>query len=147
MITLRRITMDNFHDVLNLELTDDDKKMVAPNMYSLAEAYADQVSIARAVYEGDTLVGFVMYDYNAPEKKGYLSRLMIASAHQGRGYGREALRLAVEDLKRSPGIERIQISYHPDNEKARRSYRSVGFIENGEMVQNEVVAMLELIKK
>ncbi len=144
MVSLRKINMDNFHEVISLKLDDQDKQMVAHNMYSLAEAYADQVSICRGIYNDDTLVGFVMYDFNESEKKGYISRLMIDQKYQRQGFGRDGLRQALDHLKSFPGIEKIQISYHPENKKARLLYLDLGFIENGEFVDEEVVAMLEL---
>lgn len=144
MIQLKPIDMANFEAVIHLELNASDRKMVAPNIYSLAEAYADRVSKALAIYDDDQLVGFVMYDYNKEERKGYISRLMVADRFQGKGYGRQGLLLALEELQISPGIERIQISYHPDNIKARQLYLSLGFKETGDEVHGEKVAMMEL---
>ncbi len=144
MITLKKITMDNFHDVLNIQLSDEDRKMVASNMYSMAEAYADQVSVARAIYDDQQLVGFIMYDYNQGDQTGYVSRLMIATSHQGKGIGTKALNQVIETLKSMPDIKKIQISYHPDNVKAKRSYAKLGFIENGAFDGDEVVAIIDL---
>lgn len=59
MITLKEITMDNFREVIELSLGAEDRGMVANNMFSLAEAYADKVGKARAIYEEGTLVGFM----------------------------------------------------------------------------------------
>lgn len=144
MITLRKINMDNFKLVLNLELDEMDQKMVAPNMYSLAEAYADQVSICRGIYHDDALVGFIMYDYNEKEQCGYISRLMVDRKHQRKGYAKAALSLALEHLKTYEGINKIQISYEPNNIKAKSLYEALGFIENGKVVDDETVAIIEL---
>ncbi|MBN2540609.1 MAG: GNAT family N-acetyltransferase [Bacilli bacterium] len=148
MVTLRKINMDNFEEVIHLKLSGSDKEMVASNLYSLAEAYADSVSIARAIYKDEFLVGFIMYDYNAIEQKGYISRLMIDMHHQGNGYAEAAMRIALTDLKTNPDIQRIQISYAPNNVKARALYYKLGFVENGETVADgELVAMIELNKQ
>lgn len=144
MISLKTINMDNFHAVINIKMSDDDRKMVASNTYSMAEAYADQVSVARAIYSNDQLVGFIMYDYNAADKTGYVSRLMIATDYQGKGIGTEALRQVIETLRNIEGIKKIQISYHPRNIKAKKSYAKLGFVENGSFVGEEAVAIIDL---
>lgn len=41
MITLRKITEDNFIECINLEVKEDQRKFAAHNMFSLAEAYVD----------------------------------------------------------------------------------------------------------
>ena len=144
MITLRDITMDNFYEVIKLELDDIDRQMVASNMFSLAEAYADKVSQPKAIYHNGTLVGFIMYDYNQPEQRGYVSRLMVAQQYQGKGYAKTAMQIVIGTLKQEPDIKQIQISYHPQNVKARSLYLQLGFIENGKFVDEEVVAVIDL---
>lgn len=144
MITLREITMDNFHDVINIKITDEDKHMVASNTYSLAEAFADKVSVPRAIYKDQTLIGFIMYDYNQKNQTGYISRLMISTNEQGKGYGTAALNIVVNELKSIPNIKKIEISYFPSNDKARKSYAKVGFIETDEIDDGELVAKIDL---
>ncbi len=144
MITLKEITMENFNQVIRLKLNDFDKTMVASNLYSIAEAYADKASMPRAIYHDDEVVGFIMYDYRESEKKGYISRLMIADEHQRKGYGREGLKLVLEDLKKHIGIKSIRISYHAENAKGRTLYLDLGFVENGEIDCGETVAVIEL---
>lgn len=144
MIILKDITMDNFIDVIKLPQTDEDKKMVASNLFSIAEAYADKVSQPKAIYVDHVLVGFIMYDYNVSERKAYISRLMITSIEQGKGYGTEALRIIIEEVKRIKDCTVIQISYHPNNEKARKSYKKVGFIESNDYIDGEIIAYMKL---
>ena len=144
MITLKEINMDNFEAIINLPLSEEDKKMVAPNIYSLAEAYADQVSIAKGIYNNDDLVGFVMFDYNEKEKKGYISRIMITTNQQGNRYGTSALKLVIDELLKNKDLKTIQISYHPNNQRARNSYRKVGFVETNEYVHNEIIALIKV---
>ncbi len=146
MINLKKITMHNFIDIINLPLSDQDKKLVAPNIFSLAEAYADGVSVAKGIYDDDLLVGFIMYDYNQQEQKGYISRLMITSPKQGLGYGTKALKLVVDELMQIKELKTIQISYHENNQKARKSYKKVGFIETNEYVDGEIIARINIDK-
>jgi len=64
MKSLREITMENFHNCLDLKVNEDQKNFVASNMYSLAEAKADGVSVPLAIYDDETMVGFVMYNFD-----------------------------------------------------------------------------------
>jgi len=61
MITLNSISRDNFHDVINLSVFDEQKAYVASNVYSLAQAKAQPECVPLAVYNDSDLVGFVMY--------------------------------------------------------------------------------------
>ena len=92
---------------------------------------------------------YEMYDETPPEslKNNYsIWRLMIDKKYQNRGYGREALRLALEFIRTWPcgKAEYCEISYEPENTVARDLYHSFGFVENGEMDGNEIIAMLKL---
>ena len=71
---------------------------------------------------------------------------MIDKRFQGRGYGREALRQAIEFIKARPcgRAECIWISYEPENETAKKLYASFRFEETGEMCGDEIVAVLKL---
>ena len=71
---------------------------------------------------------------------------MIDKAYQGRGYGREAVRLALEFIRTFPcgKADRCWLSYEPENDAARRLYASFGFRETGETDGEEVIAVLEL---
>ena len=73
-------------------------------------------------------------------------RLMIDEKYQGHGYGKEAIRLALEFIRSFPcgKAEYCYLSYEPENVGAKRLYSKFGFIENGEMDGEEIVAVLKL---
>lgn len=58
----------------------------------------------------------------------YVYDITIHPEHQGRGYGRAAMRLA-EDEARARGIGRIELNVFGGNEVARGLYRSMGYVE------------------
>lgn len=142
-ISLREITMENFHDCIHLELEDAQRNYVASNMYSLAEAKADGVSVPLAIYDGDTMVGFIMYDYNEGEQVGYISRLMVDRRHQRKGYGRYAMNQVIDRLRAYKDRKYIQTSYAPENAAAGKLYESLGFVKTGEISDGEVVCILK----
>jgi diamine N-acetyltransferase len=145
-VTLREITMDNFIECIRLSLGETQKNYVASNMFSLAEAQADKVSNPFAIYVGEQMVGFIMYDYNVGERRGYLSRLMVDARFQEKGYARAALAEVMDRLERMPGIRDIQTSFHPDNHVAESLYAGFGLTRTGELVDGEVVVRLKLVE-
>ena len=66
--------------------------------------------------------------------------------HQKRGFGREAIRLALAFIRTWPcgQAEYCALSCEPENEVAKKLYASFGFVENGEMDDDEIVAVLKL---
>ena len=63
MVTLREISVDNFEECLSLSVAEDQKKHIASNAYSLAEAYAlsregRDVPLPYAIYAHGQMEGF-----------------------------------------------------------------------------------------
>ncbi len=142
---LKPIDQRNFAACVSLSVAPDQVDFVASNLHSLAEAYAFPAFEPRAVYVDGTMVGFLMYGFGDQSQKWWIIRLMIDHTQQGQGYGRAAMRAAIELLRQQPNCDEIMISYDPRNEAARRLYASVGFQETGDMIHGEVIARLDLV--
>ena len=71
---------------------------------------------------------------------------MIDERYQGRGYGREAVRLALNFVRTWPcgSADYCWLSYEPENDVARELCRSFGFAETGEYNGEELIAVLKL---
>ncbi len=83
--------------------------------------------------------------YDDPEKQEYfLWRFMVAAEHQRKGYGRRALDLLVEHVRARPGAKELLSSYVPGDDGPGEFYRRYGFVETGEVDEDEVVIRLEL---
>lgn len=143
-VTLREITMESFRPCIRLEVDESQKGYVASNVYSLAEAKADGVSQPRGIYAGEELVGFIMYDFEPREDRGYITRLMVDRAYQGNGYGRAAMQQVIDLFKGNPDCAEIYTSIHPENERAKALYVSLGFALTGEMDDGEAVLRMSL---
>jgi len=146
-IELCEITMKNFRECIDLSVAEDQRGFVASNMYSLAEAKADGVSNPLAIYSGDTMVGFIMYCFDAASSIGYIDRLMVAADHQRRGYGRAAMAEVTSRLRNTPGCLVIRTSFDPTNVVADALYHSLGFRKTGEIDHGEIVVVLEVDAK
>ena len=143
MIQLKPVDRDNFRAVLKLSVSEDQKRFVASNAFSLAQAYAQPECTPLAVYSGDALVGFVMYAMDEEDKEYCIYRVMIAADHQGKGYGRAAMLKLIEHIREDRSHHVIYISFVPENAPARALYESLGFRPDGRIIEGEVVMMLE----
>lgn len=159
MIHFEEITNANIWKVCALEPFDGQKDFVAENIQSLAEAYATRNegsnALPLAVYNDAELIGFLMIgkgtvgneDESDLIKENYsIWRLMVDKRFQGRGLGKQTLDAALALIRTFPfgPAEKVWLSYEPENTRARDIYRKFGFIENGELCGNEIVAVYEL---
>jgi len=146
-VELRDVTADNWQAVVGLELDPDQEELLSSNDESLREARHDPDARPRAIYAGDQLVGFLMYDAGDPEdqpREALIYRFMIDRGHQGRGYGRAALARAIDEIRTIHGVKKLAISYVPDNPTAKSFYASFGFVEVGLDEDDEMIAELAL---
>ena len=164
MIHLEKIDHRNVWDVIDLKVFRAQRDFVASNTISLVQAYSvrdsDTAAFPFAIYHDKKPVGFLMIGYNEAAsydafdvepaevlKNNYsIWRLMIDKRYQGRGYGREAIRLALDFIRTWPcgKAEYCSLSYEPENTRAAELYHSLGFEENGEMDGDEIIAVLKL---
>ncbi|MFY7865679.1 GNAT family N-acetyltransferase [Roseateles sp.] len=134
-ISLRKITLENLDDIVDLRLLDHQYDYLASNSYSIAEASLNTSLRTHAIYGDERVIGFVLYctpDDSDSEPGTYeIWRLMIDAGFQGRGYGRQALEFVLREICADDTARNIHICYKPDNEAAKRFYSSLGFEEVG----------------
>jgi len=143
-ITLRAVTPDNFDAVIGLRVADEQSNFVAPNLYSLAETYVEPTYRPFAIYVGDDPVGFTMYGRDERTGEWWIMRLMIAHAHQAQGYGRVAMEALIALMIAEHGMSEIVTSFEPENDVAAKLYRRLGFVDTGEIVDDELVMRLDV---
>ena len=160
MLHLEKINGSNVWDILKLAVSESQKNYVAANDISIIEAYTaiagNGYAFPFGIYDDEKPVGFLMIGFDvddywtdAPEiaRGNYnLWRLMIDQAWQNRGYGKQAVQLALDFIKSMPcgKAEYCWLSSEPENEEARQLYQSFGFAETGEMDGDERIAVLRL---
>jgi diamine N-acetyltransferase len=146
-IELKDVTAENWQAIASLALEPGQEDLVASNAESLREARSDPGARPRAIYAGERIVGFLMYDAGEPAdepREALIYRFMIDRKHQGKGYGRAALARALDEIRAIPGVRKISISYMPDNPTAKPFYASFGFVEAGTDEDGEMIAELAL---
>jgi diamine N-acetyltransferase len=142
VVELRPVTPDNYRACIEMTVSPEQRGFVAPNLNSLAEAYAYPAAEARVIYRGDDPVGFVLFHPIEPKRPAdghCIVRFMVDHRYQGQGIGRPALRAAIAWIRQEQHVDRVRLSVVPENERARALYRSEGFTETGELDDGEVV--------
>lgn len=139
-VTLREITAATVRMICALEPKEHQKRYVASNAVSIAQAYFEPSARFRAVYADETPVGFAMWKTRAAPGVAYLWRFMIDLDHQQKGYGRAALQLLLQAL-RSEGASSVTTSFVPGEAEPRGFYTALGFKETGETIGNGEIVM------
>ena len=153
------ITTENYWEIGWLRLKKEQKEFVGDNFKSMAYAYATvmegKFAKAFGIYNGKRPVGFLLIGHNScdfegcPEtlKHSYdLWRVMIDKAYQGKGYGKDAVKLAIDYILSFPDGEEdiITTSYVEGNEAAKRLYESFGFKPIGDNYEDEITMVLQV---
>ena len=152
MPEIRPVTKDNWKELTRLKVREDQTHFVASNLYSIAESQFGDDDEGHwdlhpfGIYDGNTPVGFLMYgyDFEHPKQQAFIFRLMVDDQFQGKGYGRFGMKRMLEIFRADERIKEVGISYEPENEVARKLYASLGFVETGQMLGEEVEAVLRL---
>ena len=87
---------------------------------------------ADGLYIGHAL----LYDINELDGVCWVSIGIGDPAYQGKGYGREALSLLLDYAFRMRNLRRACLHVNASNERAIRSYRALGFVEEGRLRQH-----------
>ncbi len=143
IVHLREINQDNWKQAIRIDVAPEQKRFVASNLYSIAEAIFNPTFVPLAIYnETETMVGFLMHGTNPDNDELWILRLMMDQQYQGRGYGRAAMEEIIRQLKAKPDCQEIFTSYEPDNDVAAKLYRSLGFEDTGRVEDGELVVCL-----
>ena len=132
MVYLKEVTKENIDEVLELSVRDDQKSFVSTTAESLAQAYVyKETAFPFAVYNDDTLVGFIMMGYYEAKNYYTLWKFLIDKKYQHMGYGREALLQGISFMRDKFNIKEIYTGVAPGNSVAKGLYQSVGFEDTG----------------
>ena len=132
MVYLKEVTKENIDEVLELSVRDDQKSFVSTTAESLAQAYAyKETAFPFAVYNDDTMVGFIMMGYYEVKNYYTLWKFLIDKKYQHKGYGREALMQGISFMRDKFNIKEIYTGVAPGNSVAKGLYQSVGFEDTG----------------
>ena len=147
-IELIDLSEENMKQCFEMKVTTDQMQYIASNMDSWKTAIEhEKVARPFALYCDGKIVGFTMFafdeDYEDPNDRYWLWRLMIDESLQGKGYGTAALQVIIQYFK-DHGANNIRLSTKSTNTNALSMYRKAGFKDTGEMNGEEIVLQLDL---
>ena len=149
------ITSENWEDVIflttneSITVKNGEGSYEAKGMPSLCEDHvaSNALSIVQSVYEDGwvikaiehegELIGFTMFGCEEEEEFYELCRFMIDIRYQNKGYGTQALRMILDEMKSRFGCKEIYLSTGPDNARAKHVYEKVGFKSENRMLDDE----------
>lgn len=140
-VTLTPVDAATWRGVAALTVTaEQDPFVEAPLHYLALCAYGDVWNALAATIEGE-VVGFLMWGLD-DDGSVWLGGILVDAGRQGQGIGRAMVRAALDRLAPQAGPAGYALSFEPANTRAAGLYRSLGFVETGEVEDDEVVARL-----
>ncbi len=144
-VALREVTKENLWDIFKLEVAPEQRRYVASNSVSIAQAYFDrETAWFRAIYADENPVGFLMLSDDASKQEYFLWRLMIDARYQKFGFAKRALESLFDYVRTRPGGKEILTSYVPGDEGPQGFYEKMGFTPTGQVEDGEVVMRHDL---
>ena len=128
-INFREIDKTNYNTCFMLTVGDHQKDQVASNAFSLVQAAYEEGLYPLGIYDGNEMIGFLLYDYDEELEGWSFSRFMIDINQQNKGYGTIALRKFLEFFHDKFPNEKIYTSVEIDNEIAIKLYEGFGFVK------------------
>jgi diamine N-acetyltransferase len=150
LTSLREITAETVRQITNLTVTPEQQRFIASNAISLAQALFSPEAWYRAIYAGESPVGFVMlFDESlravSPERPQIgIWRFMVDARYQRQGIGAAALRQVVGHVRAKGVFSSLLVSYVPGPGCPEQFYLRGGFRHTGKIEDGEVVLELPL---
>lgn len=138
---LVEVNAENWRQVVDVTPRPEQDRYVAPVARYLCLAHYGGEWQPLAIQVEGSIVGHIMW---ATDEKGsvWLGGLVIDASQQGRGIGTSAV-VSFIDRFADKGYTNLALSYSPENVVARRLYAKLGFVETGEVEDDEIVARFQ----
>lgn len=144
-VTIKELNADNWYECCELKISEEQQKFIVPNAVSIAQSKFEPTLKTFAIYLGDSIKGFVMYNTVKEELESYwIYRIMVDREFQGRGIAEKATRLIIEEISKLEDCSRITVGYVAENTRAHNLYSKLGFKDRGDRFGREMAVVLEV---
>lgn len=143
-LIFKEIDRENWEECVGLKVSKEQEKYVASNWESILLAKFEEKIYPLCIYDGEMMVGFLMYDLDPDTKRMEMSRLMIDQKFQGKKYGKIAVLKLLDLIREKYGKIKFYTSIEPENIVAQKLYESLGFKKTGEIMWDEEVMVVQL---
>jgi diamine N-acetyltransferase len=141
-VRLEEVNSENWYECCQLELSKEQAEYMESNAVSIAQTKFEPTLKPYVIYCDDKIAGFLMFNSVKEELDGYwVYRIMVDHASQGKGIGKEATRLMIEEMATLPEADKIVVGYHPDNRGANNLYAGLGFVDEGDRFGREMAVV------
>ncbi|MGM9619819.1 MAG: GNAT family N-acetyltransferase, partial [Oscillospiraceae bacterium] len=105
-----------------LKVSKEQELYVANSTTILARAYAYRKSRSCAflIYDDETPIGMVLYHDEASLNAYIFSEIFIDEHFQGKGYGRAATKLVLDNMKKDGKYNKVILCYIEGNDAAKK---------------------------
>lgn len=143
-LIFKEVDKSNWEACTELSVSNEQKSFVASNWYSILQAKFEADLHPLCIYDGETMVGFLMFGLDPDTNRMEMCRLMIGEMYQRKGYGKRAIMMLLGIIKDKYGNIPFYTSIEPDNEVAQKLYEGLGFSKTGEIMWDEEVLVINL---
>lgn len=141
-VEIVEVNAENWYECCELEVSQEQTKYIESNAISIAQSKFEPTLKPYAIYSGEKVVGFLMYNSILEELDGYwVYRIMVDKKFQGQSIGKKATKLMILEMAKLPNVKKIVVGYHLDNSEAHNLYSSLGFINNGDRFGKEMAVI------
>ena len=142
---IQLVDVDSKNWRIPLRVSKEQERYVANSATILARAYAYRNARSRAffIYKEEVPVGMGLY-YDDEVSGSYIfSELFIDERFQGKGFGKEATKLVLDNMKKDGKYSNVILCYIEGNKAAKELYKSYGFVET-DRDEDEIIMELKL---
>jgi ribosomal protein S18 acetylase RimI-like enzyme len=140
MITIARLAESRWQEYRNLRL-----EALKNDPLAYGSSYEEELPYQEAEWrrrmqnvlfalEDGAPVGMIVCGRNNRLKTGHICGIYgvyINQDHRGRGTGKKLMDAALEEIKKMPGVVKIELAVNPTQKAAARLYRKYGFKVTG----------------
>jgi diamine N-acetyltransferase len=145
-VKIEELNAENWYECCQLEVSAQQSEYLESNAVSIAQTKFEPALRPYAILYEEKIVGFLMFNSEKEELDGYwIYRIMVDKNYQGRGIGKAATELMIEEMAKLHDAEKIVVGYHPENTGAHNLYASMGFVDDGDRFGKEM-AVIKYLK-
>ena len=129
MMKLKRVNNGNIIDITNFLLYDEQRRYMISPLNFLKSVEGEKNCRPLIIYNDDIPVGF--FAYGIIEDVYVIAGFMIDLDHQRKGYGKKAMQILINKIKKDKSHSKISLNVDEDNVVAIKLYESLGFKMQG----------------
>lgn len=80
-----------------------------------------------AIYHNEDVIGFAMYGSFGSNRHTWIDRIMIDQKYQGRGLGKEAMKILIKQVSEEYKVDVLYLSIIEENKVAEHLYKQIVF--------------------